>query len=163
MSDIIFHRDNYIFDYRVAGILVYDNRVLLQAPKNTGEYALPGGHAALGETNAETLIREWREEVGVDITVGDLKWVEENLFSWGDKKAHQISLSYIVKLKDRAKIPLTGSFVSREYKTDDDNAIWFHWLSIDELKRYIVYPAKAPELLSRLDEGVQHSVYREGG
>jgi len=98
----------------------------------------------------------------VDITVGDLKWVEENLFSWGDKKAHQISLSYIVKLKDRAKIPLTGSFVSREYKTDYDNAIWFHWLSIDEIKRHIVYPAKASELLARLDEGVQHFVYQEG-
>lgn len=58
MSDIIFHRDNYIFEYRVAGILVRDHKVLLQAPKNTGEYAFPGGHVALGETNAETLVRK---------------------------------------------------------------------------------------------------------
>lgn len=76
MSDILFHHDNYIVSYRVSGILVCDDKVLLQAPKNTGEYAFIGGHVALGETNAETLIREWREEVGADIEVGELKWVE---------------------------------------------------------------------------------------
>ena len=60
MSDILFHHDNYIFSYRVSGILVCDGKVLLQAPKNTGEYAFIGGHVALGETNAETLMREAR-------------------------------------------------------------------------------------------------------
>jgi len=76
MSDIIFHRDNYIFDYRVAGILVHNGKVLLQSPKNTGEYDFIGGHVALGEATAETLARKWREEVGADIEVGELKWVE---------------------------------------------------------------------------------------
>ncbi len=75
MSDILFHHDNYIFSYRVSGILVRNGKVLLQVPKNTGEYAFPGGHVALGETNAETLRREWREEVGADIEVGE-RWFE---------------------------------------------------------------------------------------
>lgn len=155
MSDIIFHRDNYIFDYRVAGILVRDGKVLLQAPKNTGEYAFPGGHVALGETNAETLVREWCEEVG------ELKWVEENLFSWSDKNAYQISLSYLVKLKDTTQIPLVSSFVSKEYNADDEKAIWFHWVPLSEVKNLTVYPTKAAELLPLLDEGVKHFVYRE--
>ena len=161
MSDIIFHRDNYIFDYRVAGILVRDGKVLLQSPKNTGEYAFIGGHVALGETTAETLTREWREEVGADIEVGELKWVEENLFSWGDKAAHQISLSYLVSLKDTMKIPLEGSFISKEYKADDDKAIWFHWVPLSDIKNLTVYPTKAAELLPLLNEGVKHFVYRE--
>lgn len=161
MSDVLFHHDNYIFSYRVSGILVQDGKVLLQAPKNTGEYAFPGGHVALGETNAETLMREWREEVGADIEVGELKWVEENFFPWGDKSAHQICLSYLVYLKDVSQIPLEGSFVSKEYRESDKNAIFFHWVPLSDVKNLTVYPTKTAELLLLLNEGVKHFVYRQ--
>lgn len=89
-ADILFHKDDYIFSYRVSGILLRDNKILLQKPTNDTGYAIPGGHVAFGETNAETLEREFKEEIGADITVGDLKWVEENFFQWGDKPCHQI-------------------------------------------------------------------------
>lgn len=161
MSDILFKTEDYIFSYRVSGILVYGGYVLLQAPKNTGEYAFIGGHVALGETNAETLMREWREEVGADIVVGELKWVEENFFPWGDKPCHQICLSYLVHLKDARQIPLDGSFVSKEYREDDKNAIFFHWVPISDVKNRPVYPTKAAELLPLLDEDVKHFVYME--
>lgn len=49
MNDIIFHRYNSIFNYRVTAILVHNDRVLLQTPKNMGEYAFPDGHVALGD------------------------------------------------------------------------------------------------------------------
>lgn len=161
MNDILFHHNNYIFSYRVSGILVCDGKVLLQAPKNTGEYAFPGGHATLCETNAETLTREWHEEVGADIEVGELKWVEENFFPWGNKPCHQICLSYLVRLKDASQIALDGSFVSKEYREDDKNAIFFHWVPLCGVKNRPVYPPRAAELLPLLDEGVKHFVYRE--
>ena len=53
MSDILFHRDNYVFNYRVGGILLHDNKILLQKPDNDTWFAIPGGHVELGETNAE--------------------------------------------------------------------------------------------------------------
>jgi ADP-ribose pyrophosphatase YjhB (NUDIX family) len=161
MSDILFHKDHFVFSYRVSGILVRDNKVLLQAPKGTGEYAFPGGHVALGETNAETLAREWREETGADIEVLELKWVEENFFPWGDKACHQICLSYLVLLRDPDQIPLDGSFMSREAREDDKNAIFFHWVPLREVKNLTEYPTKAAELLLSPDEGVKHIVYRE--
>jgi len=55
MRDILFHTDNYVFSYRVAGILLRDNKILLQKPTNDTGFAIPGGHAEFGETNAETL------------------------------------------------------------------------------------------------------------
>ena len=90
MSDILFHRENYVFSYRVAGILLHKSSVLLQKPTNDTVYAIPGGHVALGETNAQTLEREFKEEIVADITVGELKWVAEIFFPWGDKPCHQI-------------------------------------------------------------------------
>ena len=52
---------------------------MLQKPTNDTAYAFPGGHAEFGETNAQTLVREFQEEIGVDISVSDLKWVAEIL------------------------------------------------------------------------------------
>lgn len=166
MNDIIFKTEEYLFSYRVAGILVRDGKVLLQKPTNDGAYAFPGGHVVLGEINAETLIREWKKEVGMDITVIELKWVEENIFpSWqGDNRiCHQICLDYAVRLVDESQIPLDSSFLSKETDLAQDRGyeINFYWVPIEDVQGLEVYPAKAAELLTRLDEGVQHIVYRE--
>ena len=60
MPDILFKTDEFVFSYRVAGICMQTGRVLLQKPTHDAGYAFPGGHVALGETNAETLVREFR-------------------------------------------------------------------------------------------------------
>ena len=98
MSDILFKTPEAVFSYRVAGICVRDEKVLLQRPTNDTAYAFPGGHVAFGETNAETLVREFMEETGATVNVGQLKWVEENFFPWGAKPCHQICLYYMVEL-----------------------------------------------------------------
>ncbi len=57
MSDMIFKTDEFVFSYRVAGILIHKCNVLLQKPKNDDGYSIPGGHIRFGETSIETLIR----------------------------------------------------------------------------------------------------------
>ena len=79
-KDIIFKTDEYVFSYRVAGVLLHSGKVLLQKSKNDTGYAIPGGHVALGETSEETLVREFKEEINADIKVGSLKWVGELFF-----------------------------------------------------------------------------------
>jgi len=149
MADILLHFDNHIFSYRVAGILIINGKVLLQAPKNQDQYAFPGGHVAFGETNAETLIREWREEIGVDIDVSELKWIEESIFLWGGKNVHQIYLSYIVELKD---VIASGSY------TNDGARL--AWLPIDKLNEYELYPGMLKNGLRKLPEHPMHVITR---
>ncbi len=165
MRDIRFVTDDYMFSYRVAGILVCDGYVLLQKPVGGSAFAFPGGQVSFGETSAEALVREWKEEVGADITVKQLKWVDENTFpSWkGDgRTCQQVCLTYLIELKDNRQIPLKGSFMSRE---SNDNPltekIEFWWVKVADLDKYTVYPVNAVGLLSRLDDGVQHFVYNE--
>ncbi len=102
MRDIIFKTDEYVFSYRVAGLLIYNNRILLQRPINDNSYALPGGHVELGETNEETLIREFKEEINVNIIVDSLQWVGKIFFPWSsdNKPCHQICLYYKIELAD---------------------------------------------------------------
>jgi 8-oxo-dGTP pyrophosphatase MutT (NUDIX family) len=162
MNDILFRTENWIFSYRVAGIMIHNNKVLLQKPTNDTGFAFPGGHISFGETNAEALTREFKEEIGADISITDLKWVAEIFFPWGEKPCHQICNYYQVTLTDKTQIPLDGQFISSEHLEGRDFTIEFHWIPIDNMNDIEVYPTNAAELLSLLGEGVQHFVYREG-
>ena len=60
MSDILFKTDDYVFSYRVGGLLIRDGKVLMQKAVDNDGYALIGGHVAFGETTTETLAREYK-------------------------------------------------------------------------------------------------------
>ena len=158
--DILFKTEEWVFSYRVAGICIRDGKVLLQKPTNDTAYAFPGGHVEFGETNEQTLIREFREEIGADITVKDLKWVAEIFFPWGTRPCHQICLYYMVELHS-PQIPDEGNFLGREQIEGRGFDLEFHWVPLADVASLEVYPVQTPELLGKLDEGVQHFVYRE--
>jgi len=158
--DILFRTDEYVFSYRVAGICIQNGKVLLQKPDNDTAFAFPGGHVTLGETNAQTLIREFKEEIGVDISVGDLKWVGEIFFPWGNKPCHQICLYYNVDITSD-NIPFEGMLIGSEQLEGRAFNLEFHWVPLEELENIEVYPTNAAELMSKLDDGVQHFIYRE--
>ena len=50
--DILFKNDDFVFSYRVGGILIRNRKILLQRPKND-DYSIIGGHVAAMETSIE--------------------------------------------------------------------------------------------------------------
>lgn len=158
--DILFHTEEYVFSYRVAGICMQKGKVLLQKPSNDTAFAFPGGHVAFGETNAQALLREFQEEIGVDISVGDLKWVAEIFFPWGNKPCHQICLYYMVEVTSD-HIPFEGMFLGKEKLEGRNFDLEFHWVPVSELEHIEVYPTNVVELMNQMDQGVQHFIYRE--
>ena len=160
MDDLLFRTESGVFSYRVAGICVRDGRVLLQT--TTGEdrsFAFPGGHVSFGETNAQTLIREFKEEIGAEITVGEVKWVAEVFFLWRAKPCHQICLYYMVELLN-PEIPAEGSFLGKEQLEGRSFDLEFHWVPLEKAAELELYPVQCRELLGMLNEGVQHFVYK---
>ena len=95
MADILFKTDDYVFSYRVGGLLIHNGKVLMQKLVGEDGYAFIGGHVAFGETTAETIVREFKEEIGADIKVERLFMVNENFFPWGTRPCQQINLYYL--------------------------------------------------------------------
>ena len=56
--DILFKNDDFVFSYRVGGILIHNDKISLQHPKND-DYAIIGGHVAAMDISMETLKREF--------------------------------------------------------------------------------------------------------
>jgi len=161
MKDILFDAGNYRFSYRVAGILIRDNKVLLHKALNEEGFAFPGGHVSFGETNEQTLIREFKEELNVEITVKALKWVAEIFFPWEEKSCHQICLYYEVNLCDGKQFIPETAFTGGEYFGGKSFDIKFHWIQINEIDNHKIYPPQVKKLILQLNDGVKHFTYKE--
>lgn len=156
MADILFKTDDYIFDVRTVGVLVKDRKILVQRDKDGNEYALPGGHVKLGETTAEGLIREYKEETGADIRPARLLWTEECFWEWKGSKAHNLAFYYLIELCDGSDIPDEGEFVSHK---DNCNVV-IGWMPIDELADVIIYPEFLKKKIFELDGPPEHFISR---
>jgi len=159
--DILFKTEDFVFSYRVGGILIRDGKILLQKPKDD-DYAIIGGHVASFETTAETLKREFKEELHVDIEVEKLLAVGEIFFPWGKKPCHQLAMYYKVKLADEQSIPLEGIFSGYDELDNQRYDLDFCWVPLDELRNGLqVYPLEMIPYILEENGEVAHFVSRQ--
>ena len=80
---------------RAAGILIEDGRLLLvkQYVTETRGWSLPGGKLEFGETIAQCLIREIKEETGLDISVKEMLYVTDRFH----REAHIVHMNFLVE------------------------------------------------------------------
>ena len=161
MTDILFKTDDYVFSYRVGGVLIHNGKILLQKVPGDDGYAFIGGHVAFGETTVETLIREFREEIHADIKIERLLMVSENFFPWGSLPCHQINLFYLVSLCNESQIPLGGSFKALDELGNERIDLDMCWIPLSEIPRITVYPVEAKKYLITIPDEIVHFVYKE--
>ena len=161
MSDILFKTEDYVFSYRVGGLLIHNGKVLLQNAEGDDGYAFIGGHVAFGETTEQTIIREFKEEIGADIRVERLFMVNENFFPWGDKPCHQINLYYLVSLRDETQIPLDKNFKALDDLGNERVELNICWIPLGEIPKMNIYPPQAKEYIVNIPDKIVHFVYKE--
>ncbi len=64
---------------RTAGILIHENRILVMKQNSNPFWVLPGGTLELGESLEACLIREFKEEVELNVTCGKMVSVSDFL------------------------------------------------------------------------------------
>lgn len=150
MKDWHFKDDNSICLFRTVGILLRNEKILVQC--DNGIYALPGGHVKVGETSDETLIREYKEETGADILCDRLVWIEETFWKWDNKNAHGIVFYYLISLKDD-DVP-DDCFISQK----DNCNITLKWISIEEMKHLEIYPTFIKSKIEIIPQNLEHII-----
>jgi 8-oxo-dGTP pyrophosphatase MutT (NUDIX family) len=149
---ITFDRDGLRFNYRVAGLAIDDGRVLLQTVVDIDFWVLPGGRAELGESAADTLRREMREELGLAVAVGRLLWIVESFFTLDNRRYHELGLYFAMTLPRTTDAPL-------EFRTVESGAeVVCRWHSFADLGRLRFEPAVLAGKLSSPPSATEHIV-----
>lgn len=150
MKDILFDVDGILFSYRVGGVLIKDSKILLT--KGGDDYSLPGGHSQIGETSRETIIREFKEETGLDVEPLNVISTYENFWKWDNKDCHQLCIYYKLKIVDEMKELVPNP------DTKDTKFIWFE---LKDLKNINLYPIGiSDQILNNITDDT-HFIYKE--
>ena len=134
VSSICLPVEDALFNFRVAGVAVQNEKLLLHRTPTDNFWSLPGGRVDMFEFSRETLLREMLEEIGKTVQVGKLLWVVENFFEYNAIRHHEIGFYYQMEIPD---LQNQDDFLV----TEDDNTLLFHWENIQEIDAESIYPA----------------------
>ena len=119
------------YNLRVYGILIVDDQVLITDENRAGMIMtkFPGGGLEKGEGLAACLIREFREELDIEIEVKSIYYVNDFLQVSAFNSSDQlISFYYLVQTKELEKIPapIELAFLKPQEQS-------FRWVKLSEL------------------------------
>jgi len=83
----------------VGGVILHDSKVLLllrKSPPEAGFWSLPGGRVELMELVEDALVRELKEELGVEVEIESLLCVTNHIVP--ADTAHWVSPAYRVRI-----------------------------------------------------------------
>ncbi|MEO4052686.1 NUDIX hydrolase [Solibacillus sp. CAU 1738] len=142
------------------GILFNENSILLEEQEGkhsqgTGIYYRPiGGTIEFGERSSDALIREYKEELGVDINIKQYLTCVENIFQIDEKIGHEITQFYIVEFIDKSLYQKTQFQV-----VELNKCTVAKWIPIEDIlqKDFALYPAGLSKIVNNYVE-INHLV-----
>ena len=156
---IRFDEGNRRFNYRVVGVAIHNESVLLHRADHEPFWTLPGGRAEHGETAEETIKREMLEELVTDVEVVRLLWFVENFFDYDGLSYHEIALYFLIRFPPPSTLLTTSTFE----RLDGDVHLRFKWFSLsqEQLARLPLLPAFLAKGLTELPVSLVHVVQRD--
>lgn len=135
--DIKIKTDEKVFNYCARAIIKQDEKFLLICVNDAPYYHLPGGHVEIGENSKDAVLREIKEEVGIDVALGNLVLINEQFYDKQGVATHSMILYYVAKPK--AKIDTQNSVRMEKMGTKlIKNEL--RWVTLDELKTIDLRP-----------------------
>ena len=157
-EDWLFETENKIYNFRGCGVLLNNNKILIQRGEKDSEFALPGGQVKFGETSAETVVREYKEELGFNVSVDRMIWIDETFWKWGSRDCHTICHYHLIHLTEGNYSSQEGTFKSL---VTDESRLLFQWIHINKLSNIKIYPSFLAEKIINISQGIDHFVSRE--
>ncbi len=152
--------DNW-FRYRTGAIIIEEDTFLVVKSESSAYYYTVGGGVHMNEKSEECVVREVREETGVDYEVERLAVICENFFNdkalgYNPLKCHVVELYYL--MKSRGKKEAVCNTLGWDNAKES-----VHWIPLDQLPQTDVRPEflryRMKEILE--SKGVLHIVNDE--
>lgn len=153
--DIDIKCDEGRFKLRSCGVIVSGDYMLVDKARNFDGFVYLGGHVALGENSKDTIIRESREELQVEVEIEKLICINENIYPIlnGESVAHEVAFYYL--LKPTTELPLQDITT-----TEVDNGVeithHYSWVKLTEAREKNVRPSWLAEMILTGTENYYH-------
>ncbi len=137
----------------VTGVARREDSVLLVASRYASHpqslWTLPGGRQEPGELASETVLREVREETGIEASIIELAYVSESY----DGATHVVNLTFAIAASGAPHVPQRS-----------DHIVAAEWVAIDELPaRMQVAVVREPLLAYLRGSGQRYFGFHEAG
>lgn len=137
--------DNQIFGVRATALIIKDGKIFL-TKDSKGRYYTIGGAVEVNEVASDAVVREVKEELGIDSHVNQLAFVVENKFTQEGIHFHNIEFHFIVE--PIGEIP--------EEMIEDNLKQACEWIDVDKLVNLDVVPVFLAEELPNWSGQVTH-------
>lgn len=153
VGDVVIRHESGRFQVRVVAIIRDEDHILVHSFDEGSSWSLPGGRLSLGETFRECIGREMSEELGVEVEVGDIRFVVENFFEVpgsgqaADRVYHEIGVYLDVDVPE--SIRLQAEFLGTEHLPDGSVfRMLFRWVPTAALLAMPFHPVAVANLLA---------------
>ena len=153
--DISFKTSEGRFNYRVAGLIVRDNKLLIMQDQGQPYYYVPGGRIKMNEKSEDAVKREIREELRIEVNVNRMLWVNENFFEVEtlQERFHEVCFFYLLEIEDE------NALTHSEFVVDEEGKIHtYYWKNLEEIKYINLYPQFLREKVVDLPLHIKHIV-----
>ncbi|MFK3960176.1 NUDIX hydrolase [Guptibacillus hwajinpoensis] len=136
---------------KALGLVFREDKILVEAfhgkhSNGLGGYYRPlGGNIELGEPSNETVVREFKEELGIDIKVEKYITCLENRFQIDQEWSHELIQLYTVSFIDEAH------YMQERFSFIEEDAV-AEWLAVEDILNDIeyCYPKGLDHVLNQL-------------
>lgn len=148
--DLTFHTEEGIFNCRVCAVILRNGTLLAMKNERTPYYFLPGGRIRFGETMEEAVLREVREELGIEARILRPLWLNQGFFQEDitGKRFHELCLYFLMDISGSELEKTEDTFLRRE----ESHTNQFHWLPVQTLQEEYLYPVFIKEKILSLPE-----------
>ena len=124
--DITFRMSEGTFNYRVCAVMIQDGKLLVMRDERSPYSYLPGGRVKLHEAAEQAVLREVKEELGVDAKIIRPLWLVQNFFveDVDQERYHELCLYFLVDVSHTGLLSLGESFPWRRAGTSTSSSGW---------------------------------------
>ena len=123
------------FNIRVYGLLIHNARVLLIDEEVRGRHItkFPGGGLELGEGPAECIVREFREETGINVRAAGHVYTTDFFQASAFRPDEQI-ISIYFRVEAIGEIPDSDLSIPYDQHQPHENILGLRWLALSKIR-----------------------------